>query len=363
MKHNYIFNTLPLSFNIDICGICNLQCSYCPEGQRLNFQTQKFMSLQNFTQIINALPGKLTNIGLTNWSEPFLNQEIVKIIESVKKSRPEVKIWVSSNGNAFKQNLPNRIVRSGLDYLEITISGLSDDIYQKYHKSGRIDRVYKAIDMLTRAKIVNKATKPHLTINYLQFPYNVVKKNVIKQTICQKLANGEQEKQIDEIRIVRGTMLGSKAVLFKLENRFLNTKKMFKHITHYKNLCLQLFLNPSVRADGSVFPCCISEYRDQLIMGNLLEDNFLEIWESEKYKKFRTDFLTNENEICNACFLKYSLLPFFETNHFKLNMVANLKLFIQLILKRVFIIDKIIFNNLFFQFWLKMRLKRKLRPS
>ncbi len=278
------------------------------------------MPYEDFIAILQTLPEGITNIGLTNWSEPFLNKDIIKIIEYVKANRPEVKIWVSSNGNAFRDNLATQTVLAGLDFLDITISGLSDESYRKYHKHGKIDRVFQAIDEITRAKQKFHLLKPRLTINYLLFPYNIVDERTIEDTFAQRLSYRDQQKFIDAIRIVRKTILGTQAVLQEIRHRSPETYQLFKYTTHFKNLCLQLFLNPAVRADGSVFPCCITDYRDELVMGNLHENRFDDIWESEKYRRFRESFLRGENQICNTCFFMYLPAPLFDFKHFNLRL-------------------------------------------
>ena len=355
-----IFSIPPKSFDIDICGFCNLSCRYCPEGQKLNQQPLKFMSFGNFIEIFNQMPTGLTNIGLTNWSEPFLNKEIIKIIKYVNAKRPGVKIWVSSNGNAFRDDLAAQAVLAGLDYLEITISGLTDAIYQKYHQKGKLERVFRAIDEITTTKQKHGLTKPHLTINYLLFPYNIVNEVEIKRILREKLSYPELLNFVDGIRIVRGTMLGTQKALQHIASECPEAGGLFKDTTHFRNLCLQLFLNPAVRADGAVFPCCIAEYRDDLIMGNLHENSFLAIWHSEKYQTFRSTFLSGQNPVCNSCFLKYSPLPIFKLNNFPLRLKMNSKLLIQQILKNVFLADRFVLKSRLLKYWVQQRLSKNL---
>jgi len=97
MKIATPFHASPKNFGLDVAGVCNLHCTFCPEGLKINQQPMKFMSFQDFVKLFNSLPKDLTSIGLTNWSEPFLNKDIVDIIQYVKKNRPQVEIWVSSN--------------------------------------------------------------------------------------------------------------------------------------------------------------------------------------------------------------------------------------------------------------------------
>lgn len=92
------------------------------------------MSFGDFVETFSQLLQDLTNIGLTNWSEPFLNKDIITIIEHMKATRSDIIIWVSSNRNAFRHDLTSRTVLAGLDYLEIAISGLIDMYHRLINK-------------------------------------------------------------------------------------------------------------------------------------------------------------------------------------------------------------------------------------
>lgn len=211
---------------------------------------------------------------------------------------------------------------------------------------------------MTRAKQKHNSTKPNVTINYLQFPYNVVDEETIWKAIAQKVTDQSQMDYIDAVRIVRGTMLGSPSMLQAMKIRFSGARQWFKKVTHFKNQCLQIFLYPAVRADGAVFPCCIAAYSEDLKMGNLHDESFEEIWNTEKYSKFRSDFLTGKNEVCNDCLFHYSYLPLFRKDFFKVRLKLNLKLLVQLAMKTFFAVDKALFRGKLFQAWIFVRLKR-----
>ena len=124
-----------------------------------------------------------------------------------------------------------------------------------------------------------------------------------------------------------------------------------------------IYLNPSIRADGAVFPCCISEYCENMIVGDLSKEKFAHIWNSEKYKKFRDGFINGNNEICNRCYLKYSPIPIFKNKHFILGSKMNVKLGIQRLLKHFFVLDFYFSKNRLFKIWVKFRLRRKLETD
>src|SRR5262249_45832414 len=61
-----------------------------------------------------------------------------------------------------------------------------------------------------------------------------------------------------------------------------------------------------VTANGTVLPCCISPWvaRDYpaLILGNAFAERFEDIWNGERYQKFRADFETSTPpDACRGC--------------------------------------------------------------
>jgi len=67
-----------------------------------------------------------------------------------------------------------------------------------------------------------------------------------------------------------------------------------------------------VTANGNCLPCCISPFATHdygsLILGNLFERPFGEIWNEALYQKFRTDFFTDQpHKACANCGVFWSL--------------------------------------------------------
>jgi radical SAM protein with 4Fe4S-binding SPASM domain len=67
-----------------------------------------------------------------------------------------------------------------------------------------------------------------------------------------------------------------------------------------------------VTANGNVLPCCISPWvaRDYqaLILGNALAEPFADIWNGERYRRFRNDFESESPpDPCRGCGLLWSI--------------------------------------------------------
>ncbi len=66
---------------------------------------------------------------------------------------------------------------------------------------------------------------------------------------------------------------------------------------HPWQACLRPWTTAYVTANGNCLPCCISPFTtndyESLLLGNLFERPFGEIWNDYRYRQFRTDFFTD----------------------------------------------------------------------
>jgi MoaA/NifB/PqqE/SkfB family radical SAM enzyme len=76
--------------------------------------------------------------------------------------------------------------------------------------------------------------------------------------------------------------------------------------------CLRPWTTAYVTANGNCLPCCLSPFTtsdyDSLILGNLFERPFAEIWNQAAYQDFRTRLLSREpHKACANCGVAWSL--------------------------------------------------------
>lgn len=77
----------------------------------------------------------------------------------------------------------------------------------------------------------------------------------------------------------------------------------FSEMTDKRERCALPWIYAEITAEGNVAPC--HTYYD-LTFGNIYEESLLEIWNSEKYKKFRSYMRKNMLPICTACSRYYA---------------------------------------------------------
>jgi len=76
--------------------------------------------------------------------------------------------------------------------------------------------------------------------------------------------------------------------------------------------CMRPWTTAYVTANGNCLPCCISPFAtddyESLILGNLFERPFNEIWNDTLYQKFRSDLMSDApHQACSSCGVYWSL--------------------------------------------------------
>lgn len=295
---------LPQDYFIEPGTICNLHCPLCVNGAGM-LKKKKFMSMKNFKAIIEKIP-KNRFIGLYNYGEPFLNQNIIEMIEYAKTKGHFIEI--SSNFNLREKDyFFQRIVDSKLDRLILSIDGNSQETYQKYRIGGNFNLVMKNLKTIVKLKKENHSLYPKIIWRFMVHKYN---EHEVKK--AQKRA---KKLGIDFIVAKIGLSDDLPDVKFKetIEQRkkyWLPKNPKYRHyyynrvyyLPFHNHGCKYLFNAIFIGPDGEIFPCCeISDKKYSF--GNLLKEDLKKIWNNEKYKSARGLFRKGRDPTTNIiCF-------------------------------------------------------------
>lgn len=164
-----VMRKLPRTVQIEPINVCNLKCPTC-SVHRLEDAgvTRKYLTQDEFRMIARQLdPG--TDIYLANWGEPFLNPEIIQIIEEGKQCGHHIR--VDSNCN-FDPSLIPGVVESGLDLFKASIDGCSQETYEKFRIKGDYDLTISILSGLAEYKAKTGTQTPELIWQFIVNRYN-----------------------------------------------------------------------------------------------------------------------------------------------------------------------------------------------
>lgn len=92
----------PILINIDVCGICNESCNYCPRSSSYP-NKKEYMSVELFTKFINDCKDYTGYICFTGRGENSLHPNFKKLVEILHSSDRKYKTRILTNGYKLKE--------------------------------------------------------------------------------------------------------------------------------------------------------------------------------------------------------------------------------------------------------------------
>ncbi|MBN1150976.1 radical SAM protein [candidate division WOR-3 bacterium] len=291
----------------EITRECDNDCLYCYNiWKNRNFQDSGKTNIDKKKALENIIKKiKPTGICFTG-GEPLLSPELPELIELC---RPDVKfISLATNGKNLDRNIFSRIDLKKLDLIDISLPTLMDEKYLYICKSGGLDNVKSAVAHAKKRRFrVNlsvTAMKINLVeiIDLLRFAFAF---SCDSATINFFTPSGRGAENKEELALSTDEKLGIIKIADEFSGKYgfpvifgIPFERCKGDISLFKNLkfgsCLCGIVKFAVDFYGNVRPCEQSD----LVLGNILEDDFKQMLESDKLEKFRSN---NFSEDCPDC--------------------------------------------------------------
>ena len=164
---------MPVSVSAELTNNCNLSCPHCCSGSGRMLRKRGFMDIDLFKKIMKELSPYLYNVNLYFQGEPMLHPLFFSFIANCLKTNSVV----STNGHYLSEENSERIVRSGLSKLIISVDGADQETYSVYRVNGNLNTVKEGLKNLKDAKERYKSSLK----TEIQFLVNRFNENQIPQ--------------------------------------------------------------------------------------------------------------------------------------------------------------------------------------
>ena len=289
---------LPISISFEPTTSCNLRCPECPSGLRSFSRPTGMLQQDFFSSTINQLHKDLFYLIFYFQGEPYLNPDFLDMVRYAADKK--IYTATSTNGHYLTEANARKTIESGLDRLIISIDGTTQEVYQQYRVGGNLEKVLEGARTIMHWKKQLKSRTPFVVFQFL-----VVRPN---------------EHQLENARAL-AKQIGVDAIWFKtaqvydFENdpnqliplnssysRYRKTEKGTEFKGQLANHCWRLWHDPVITWDGLVAPCCFDKDATHRL-GDLKQQSFATIWQSDSYKKFRVTLLQGRKhiDICANC--------------------------------------------------------------
>ncbi len=323
-----VFST-PDQITIELTMGCNLHCPMCYQRdfRRMHDNSMDEMSVESIEKLlVDVMPKRVTLSG----GEPTTKNGFFRILDTLKKLG--IRFTILTNGSLFDEQFINKIKEyQGLGDIVFSLDYYDEERHDSWRgKKGLFKRIINAVDKLENhfttciaavvlednlddlIKLIEDYSSRNVHISLIPYEQYWEKEITVTRkrlsTIFQKDEDSfslmvaaqdmDCEKMKKNLQILKGKQDKRNNAAFHPSD-LPNAINDFYRMENVKGICKNL-RDSRLRVDskGKVIVCRI--IRETL--GDLGSQSAKEIWDSEKYKRLRKDYIKNgPYPICKRC--------------------------------------------------------------
>jgi radical SAM protein with 4Fe4S-binding SPASM domain len=320
---------LPQELQVEVTAACNLRCRMCLVRYRppVNRVTGS-MSLETFERLVEGLPG-LRRVTLQGLGEPLLAPDLVAMVRAAAERG--IAVGFNTNATLLSRAKASELIDAGLTWLHISVDGATPETYEQIRDGGSFDRVIANVAGLVEVMREKGALTPHLRVvfvtqrsNYRDLPalVRLVAAWGIPDLRVQNLSHdfsdtdpfGDYGPIRDYVNLEalwdrdRGEVAAvygeAAAVAAEVGVTLRLPEPAVAVIPRPAGTpgCDWPWRAPYVTHEGKVQPCCMIMGSDRAVLGDVSQDDPVDIWRGERYQEFRRQLLSDAPpEVCLGC--------------------------------------------------------------
>ncbi len=290
---------------------CNENCLHC--GSRCNDVFSEELSPEQYrkflTQVRDDIGTEKEMLCITG-GEPLLRKDFFEIMHSAKDLG--FRWGMTSNATLIDDAVANELYKAGMGTISVSIDGLPET-HDKFRRTKNgWNRAMNGIEALLRVgkfhSVQVTTVVTHENISQLDELYKIFDKMPLDswriiniEPIGRALEHPEllltKEDYQTMFEYIRNKRIAGEPVCYGCSH-YLGLEYE-REVRDWYFLCMAGVYTASITAKGDIIACLDIERRPEFVQGNILHDNFKEVWEN-KFQIFRKN-LCDENERCSAC--------------------------------------------------------------
>jgi radical SAM protein with 4Fe4S-binding SPASM domain len=282
-KSSHLDN-LPTYFWLEPTNNCNLKCVMCPTGMDMLKVDKGFMDFDLYRKIIDEISTYASAVTLAVSGESLYHPKFFEMARYASDSG--IKPLLNTNATMLTRKKAEMLLESGITYISFAFDGFKKSQYEKARVGADFDKTLDNILFFLELKKKKGKDLPYCVLSVLMLGLEECSPE--EQSAFLARFDG----LIDEVRIREVSTWGNS---FKDSETF-----SFRQNSAYFPPCSRLWSTGVISWDGNVLPC-IYDSNHELVMGNMKERSFREIWNDEPMLKLRQSML-------DGTFLEYSPL-------------------------------------------------------
>ncbi len=287
----------PFSITTEPTNNCNLHCLECPLGNDSSKRIKGNIDFELYKKIIDEVKDYIIYQMIYFQGEPFLNPEFFNLIKYADNNN--IYTSTSTNGHFLTPENCEKIIKSGLKKIIISIDGTTQETYEKYRVGGKLEDVIEGIKNLVLTKQQLKSKYPIVHIQFLVFKHN---EHQIREINSLAKSLGVNKLELKSAQIENFEKNSDLIPTLEKFSRYNNKENDFKIKSKLLNRCFRIWSTLIVSQEGTIVPCCFDKEL-QYPVGNVINNSVLKIWKSKEFAGFRRNILLNRKKtpICRNC--------------------------------------------------------------
>jgi len=338
----------PKFVDIELSNRCNLRCRMCwfwgEHGIGERYQDRELTE----EEVFNLIDGisEYNPLIYIGGSEPFIRDDLLEILKYIKEQG--LRVSFATNGTLLDDKKIRTLVEIGVDKISFSIDGY-EGIHDSLRGKGTFKKVTEAINKISLYKTKIASLKPIIStrttitnalVGNLKESIESINRAANQETIIHEIEHlwfitrEEIHAHMSILRRVLGCGAPDTISHFtpesfiadpvSLAHEISSVKKMpnvlffpnlsYKQIIDYysenksiKKMCRASFKGVIIKPNGDV-KFCPDEWISDYTLGNIRDEELMDIWNGQKALKFRSAILKHKSyPACKRCSSMYGL--------------------------------------------------------
>lgn len=300
---------LPAMLDIEPTNYCNFRCPHCQVTHWT--KPRVLLDMPNLMKVLDQFPN-LIRVKLQGMGEPLLNKELLPMLSAIEAKGIETEIV--TNGSVMTDVICDALLGLNTE-IHFSIDGATEEVFQTIRVGSSfrkvVDNIRKISERRTNKKQVFAAravvTKQnaHELADIVRLVADLKLDRLTLQLVLTSWGKASMEERNAPKRVEETLELTEELAKARAEaERFalpLEIKTEDKYTREHK--CRWPWKSAYIASNGDVIPCCILADADTVKMGNVFEEEFATIWNSEKYRTLRNNIRDHTlPEYCKGCY-------------------------------------------------------------
>lgn len=297
------------TLQVEVSSACNLKCPQC--YNQVEDHVSKLLTPKVWDTRIKPHLDHVKLVHLVGIGEPLLNKHFFTFVDDVRHGGAEV--TTTSNLHLVTPAIADQLLN--LSQLSFSCDGASREVYDAIRGPGGFERLETALADIVAAKTRAGSSTPALGLNFGASRHNIANLPEVVTLAARYgvewilafhnivYSASKKEESLFHDQALSDDCFAEAGALCKRYGIRFSSPSLFRSPRHHPTgmvYCGFPFGYLYICSDGRVTPCCM-DWPDRIFLGNVLESDLPEVWNSQATRNLRRELCTIPSDTCRYC--------------------------------------------------------------